>query len=333
MAKAPIIAITMGDPAGIGPEICLKAVLAEETRQVARPIIVGDSRILEKTLSLLHPTPHVRWNNITSVSEADFQSGTVNVFDLQNIQPTSFKIGKTEPECGRASVEYILTAIQLAKGKQVDAITTAPINKEAMNRAGFAYEGHTQILAEQTHAKSHAMLFVADRLWVVLATTHIALRDVPTKLTEARVLETIVLGHDFVKKMKQKTPRLGVAGLNPHAGEGGLFGDEDSRIIAPAVQQAQKQGMDVKGPLAPDAIFYLAQAGVFDIVVAMYHDQGLIPIKFLAFNKSVNITVGLPIVRTSVDHGTGYDIAGKGWANPGSLIKALGVAAQLAQKN
>ena len=214
---------------------------------------------------------------------------------------------------------------------KIDAVATAPINKEAIHMAGYKFQGHTEILAARTKAKNYAMMFVSDKLWIMLATTHLPLKDVSRSLDKGKILKIIKLAHETLFKLREKKPRIAVSGLNPHAGEAGIFGDEEEKIIKPAVEEAKKLGINVKGPISPDAVFYLANVGMYDIVIAMYHDQGLIPLKLLSFNRSVNVTVGLPIIRTSVDHGTGFDIAGKGWANPQSLIEAVKVAVHFAK--
>jgi 4-hydroxythreonine-4-phosphate dehydrogenase len=242
------------------------------------------------------------------------------------------KIGHVSTEAGRASIKYVERAIDLAMDGKVDAIATAPINKESVRKAGYRFSGHTELLAQRTKAKHYAMMFLSDSIRIMLVTTHIPLSHVPKELDKKKIVDKIKLADSELKKLLGKAPKIGVAGLNPHAGEGGIFGSEEARIIKPAVEEAKKLGIDVKGPISADAIFYLANIGMFDIVIAMYHDQGLIPLKLLSFNRSVNVTVGLPIIRTSVDHGTGFDIAGKGWANPGSMVQAIKVAAIMAQK-
>jgi 4-hydroxythreonine-4-phosphate dehydrogenase len=220
----------------------------------------------------------------------------------------------------------------MARAKKIDAIVTGPINKEAIRLAGYNFPGHTEILAARTRTKKYAMMFVSDRLWLMLATTHVPLAQVSKKLDRKKLVGLIKLAHETLTRVRGRKPKIGVAGLNPHAGENGLFGSEEQKIIKPAVDEARRHGINVRGPISPDAIFNLANAGVFDIVIAMYHDQGLIPLKLLSFNRSVNVTVGLPFVRTSVDHGTGFDIAGKGMANPQSLIEAVKVAAHFARR-
>lgn len=329
MAK-PIVGVTMGDPAGIGPEICAKALTTPEVQMVANCLVIGDRRAMRQGLKVAK-IPNIEINPINKVSEAKFSQGTIDVLDLGNVEISRLKIGQVSKPAGKAAFEYIEKAIRLAMDGKIDAITTAPINKEAIRKAGYKFQGHTEILATRTRTKNYAMMFISDTLWIMLVTTHLPLKEVSKHLDKRKIVQTIKLAHETLLKLREKKPRIGVAGLNPHAGEAGLFGDEEIKIIKPAVDEARKMGMDVKGPIPPDAIFYLANIGMFDIVVAMYHDQGLIPLKLLSFNRSVNVTVGLPIIRTSVDHGTGFDIAGKGWANPKSLIEAIKVAAHFAR--
>ncbi|MFH1826173.1 MAG: 4-hydroxythreonine-4-phosphate dehydrogenase PdxA [bacterium] len=325
----PIIGITMGDPAGIGPEICAKALLNPEVQFAAKCIVIGDKKALRQGCKAAK-LPNIEINPVKKVSEAKFSRDAIDVLDLKNV-PASLKVGLVSKAAGKAAGEYIEKAIALALDGKIDGITTAPINKEALHKAKYRFQGHTEFLAARTKAKNYAMMFVSDTLWIMLVTTHIALKDVAKNIDKGKVLRTIKLAHETLYKLRDKKPRIAVAGLNPHAGEAGLFGDEEEKIIKPAVAEAKRLGINVKGPISPDAVFYLANIGMFDIVVAMYHDQGLIPLKLLSFNKSVNVTVGLPIVRTSVDHGTGFDIAGKGWANPHSLIEAIKVAAHFAK--
>ncbi len=326
----PIVAVTMGDAAGIGPEVIIKAFMNGEIQNVARPIVIGDARVIKNALSYTK-IGHVEINPVKSVLESKFMKGIIDVFDMANIDPAKVKIGQVSAACGKASVEYLEKAIKLAMNKEVDAIATAPINKEAIHKAGYRFHGHTEILAKRTKTKNYAMMFVSDPFWVMLVTTHLPLAKVSRNISRKNVLKTIKLAHEFLYRVRGKKPKIGVAGVNPHAGEGGIFGNEEKRAIRPAVEDARKLGINVKGPISPDGIFYLANVGVFDIVIAMYHDQGLIPLKLVSFNRSVNVTVGLPIIRTSVDHGTGFDIAGKGWANPASLVEAIKVAAHFAK--
>jgi 4-hydroxythreonine-4-phosphate dehydrogenase len=326
----PLIGVTMGDPAGIGPEVCAKALTASEVTAVANCVVIGDRRGLRHGLKVSRING-VEINSLKEVGEAKFQPGVINVLDLNNADPAKIKAGQVSKLAGQAAFEYITTAVRLAKDGEIDGIATGPINKEAIHKAGHKFDGHTEILAHYTKSKDYAMMFVSDKLWIILVTTHLPLHDVSKHLTRHSVLQAIKLAHETLTRLRGRKPKIGVAGLNPHAGENGLFGREEIKVIAPAVAEARKLGIDAKGPISPDAIFYLANAGMFDIVVAMYHDQGLIPLKLLSFNRSVNVTVGLPIIRTSVDHGTGFDIVGKGWANPQSLIEAIQVAAHFAK--
>jgi len=326
----PIVAVTMGDASGIGPEIIVKAMQHGEIQNTARIIVIGDARIMKGALKFAKNEP-LEINPVKSVDEARFTRGTVDVLDLANLEPGKVKVGQVCAPCGKAAVQYLEKAIDLAKRKEVNAITTAPINKEAIRKAGYKFDGHTEILAKRTKTKNYAMMFVSDAFWVMLVTTHLPLNKVSKAISKKRVLQIIKLANETLYNIRGKKPKIGVAGLNPHAGEGGIFGSEEKKKIKPAVDEARRMGINVKGPISPDGIFYLAKVGMFDIVIAMYHDQGLIPLKLLSFNRSVNVTVGLPIIRTSVDHGTGFDIAGKGWANPTSLIEAIKVAAHFSK--
>jgi 4-hydroxythreonine-4-phosphate dehydrogenase len=326
----PIVAITMGDASGIGPEIIIKALQNNEVQNVSRPIVIGDARIMRNAVKFAKGEP-VEINAVQSILEAKFTKGVVDVYDLENLDPSRVKMGQICAPCGKAAVEYLEKATKLAMSKEVDAIATAPINKEAIHKAGYRFDGHTEILAKRTKTKHYAMMFVSNPFWVMLVTTHLPLSKVSKAINKKKVLQTIKLANEFLYNIRGKKPKIGVAGLNPHAGEGGIFGSEEKKAIKPAVDEAKRLGINVKGPISPDGIFYLANVGMFDIVIAMYHDQGLIPLKLLSFNRSVNVTVGLPIIRTSVDHGTGFDIAGKGWANPTSMIEAIKVAAHFSK--
>ena len=326
----PIVAVTMGDAAGIGPEVIVKALINNEVQNISRSIVIGDARIMKSALKFAKGEP-LEINAVKDIADAKFTRGVIDVYDLENLEPSKVKIGQVSAACGKAAVEYLEKAIKLAMGKEVAAIATAPINKEAIHKAGYKFHGHTELLAKRTGTKHYAMMFVSNPFWVMLVTTHLPLNKVSRNITKKNVLRTIKLANEFLYKIRGKKPKIGVAGLNPHAGEGGIFGKEEKTAIKPAVDEAIKLGINVKGPISPDGIFYLANVGMFDIVIAMYHDQGLIPLKLLSFNRSVNVTVGLPIIRTSVDHGTGFDIAGKGWANPTSLIEAIKVAAHFSK--
>ncbi len=327
----PLVAVTMGDPAGIGPEICIKALSLLEVQRICRSVVIGDLKVIKNAAKFSKTSPLIL-NPIKRLDEGKYLGQYLNVLDLDNVNASKLKTGKISAEAGRAAIKYVEKAIDLALAEKVDAITTAPINKEAVNKAGYSFKGHTELLAKRTGAKHYGMMFLSDSIRVMLVTTHIPLCQVAKELDRKKIVDAIKLTDKTLEKLLKKKPRIAVAGLNPHAGENGILGIEEEKLIKPAVEEAKKLGINVKGPMSPDAVFYLANVGMFDAVVAMYHDQGLIPLKLLSFNRSVNVTVGLPIIRTSVDHGTGFDIAGKGWADPRSLVQAIKVAVMMAQK-
>jgi 4-hydroxythreonine-4-phosphate dehydrogenase len=337
----PIIAITMGDPAGIGPEIIVKALsklLGSRVRQLCRPVVVGNRAVIEKAAECLKSSIKIR--SITDPKTAIFSKSGIDLIELKNSDLSRLVIGRPAAAGGQAAVEAIRTAARLAMDRRVDAIVTAPISKEALHAAGYPYPGHTELLAELGSAKEVGMLMVSPPrskknpgLRILLVTTHLAMRDVPQRLTRERVQTAIRLAHDAaVRFFKIRRPRLAVTGLNPHAGEGGLFGHEEDEIIRPAVEAARRNGIPAVGPKPADSLIRQAFEGKYDLVIAMYHDQALIPIKLLGFGRAVNVTVGLPFIRTSPDHGTAYDIAGKGIADPGSLIEAIRMAVLLSKK-
>ncbi|OGC32973.1 4-hydroxythreonine-4-phosphate dehydrogenase PdxA [candidate division WOR-1 bacterium RIFOXYB2_FULL_48_7] len=327
----PLIAITMGDPAGIGPEICAKVFASGEARKYARTLVIGDRRALRQAMKTAK-IRNLEINPISSPAEGQFLPNSIDLIDLNNADPNKIPMGKVNRLAGKAAMEYLEKGIALAQAKAISALVTAPISKEAIRLAGYHYQGHTELLAARTKAKEYAMMFVSDRLWIMLATIHVPLQRVPKLLNRKKLVQLLKLAHKTLTHLRGTAPRIAVAGLNPHAGENGLFGQEEKKIIAPAVAEAKKLGINVTGPLSPDAVFNLANSGLYDLVLAMYHDQGLIPLKLIAFNKAVNVTVGLPIIRTSVDHGTGFDIAGKGWANAASLAEAIKVAADFSRQ-
>ena len=324
----PLLAITLGDPAGVGPEIILKALAQPPVSEQCRPLIIGDRRILERAAPWVgQPSP--RFDRVTDPADGAYAPGRITLLDLANADPAQIPVGQVSAAGGRAAVEYVLRACDLALAGEVDAVVTAPLNKEAMHRAGFHYPGHTELLAERTRAQRVTMLLVGPKLRVVHVSTHVSLAQAVRLVTQERVLEVIRLAHDACRALGIAQPRIAVAGLNPHAGEAGLFGDEEIRAVQPAVAEARAQGLDVSDPLPPDTVFLRASQGEFDIVVAMYHDQGHIPMKLLAFDRGVNVSMGLPIIRTSVDHGTAFDIAGTGQAREQSLLAAMEVAVQM----
>ncbi|MFQ5839767.1 MAG: 4-hydroxythreonine-4-phosphate dehydrogenase PdxA [Candidatus Methylomirabilales bacterium] len=321
------IGITIGDPAGIGPEIVLKALTAGLSPRIL-PFVIGDARILERAQGSVGMGPRIQ--RIGSAAEARGESGRVEVLDLANADPARCPVGCLSPEAGRAAVEAVFRAADLAMAGEIDAMVTAPLHKEAMDQAGFPYRGHTELLAERTATQDYAMLLMVKPLRVVHVSTHVALREACALVTRERVLTVIRLAKGAAKALKIPGARIGVAGLNPHAGEHGLFGTEEATYIRPAIVAAQGEGINVEGPISPDTLFTRALRGEFDFIIAMYHDQGHVPLKLIGFDRGVNVTLGLPIIRTSVDHGTAFDIAGKGIASARSLIEAIRLAARLA---
>jgi 4-hydroxythreonine-4-phosphate dehydrogenase len=326
----PLIAITMGDPAGIGAEVSLKALLDPEIYATCRPLVVGTLAVLEQMRDVLHSGQ--RMQAVTKPSEAGYTLGIVDVLDLSVEHSGPFPSGVAARENGAAAVAYVEKAIALATAGEVDAIATAPLNKEAMRAAGFPYDGHTELLAVKTGTKVYTMMLASGDFRVFHVSTHVSLRGAIERAKKARVLQVIELAYREIQRMGVTQPRLAVAGLNPHAGEHGLFGDEEIHEISPAVDEARARGWNVIGPVSPDTVFARAKRGDFDGVVAMYHDQGHIPFKMTEFELGVNVTVGLPIIRTSVDHGTAYDIAGKGVADPKNMVQAIALAADMARR-
>ena len=324
---SPLIAVTMGDPAGIGPEIIVRTFADPNFRDENRAIVVGDAKILERAVRLLDLP--LRANAIDEPENAKFEPDTVDVISETDL-PEDLPFGELDARAGDAAFRYVERATALASDGRVGAIATAPLNKEAMHLAGHKYPGHTEILAQLTGTKDYAMMLVTEELKVIHVSTHVSLREAIERAKPERELAVIRLAQESLKKLGVENPRVAVAGLNPHAGENGLFGTEDAEQIAPAVAAAVEEGIDATGPHPPDTVMMRARMGAFDIVVVQYHDQGHIPIKLMGFDTGVNVTVGLPFFRTSVDHGTAFDIAGTGQAEPASLRAALDLARTLA---
>ena len=324
----PLVAVTMGDPAGVGPEIIAKTFADPHFREENRALVVGDAKILERAIRLLEL--ELRVNVISEPEEAGLDEGTVEVVQVGEL-PEDLPFGELDARAGAAAFEYLERAIELASNGRVAAIATAPLNKEAMHLGGYKYPGHTEILAELTGTEDYAMMLVTPELKVIHVSTHVALREAIERATTERELAVIHLAHESLRKLGVEHPKIAVAGLNPHAGEHGLFGNEDADRIEPAVQRAKEEGIDASGPHAPDTVMMRARRGEFDIVVVQYHDQGHIPIKLMGFDTGVNVTVGLPFFRTSVDHGTAFDIAGTGEADHRSMRAALDLARELAE--
>lgn len=326
--KKPVLGITMGDAAGIGSEITVKALSDPKLYEKAIPVVFGDAYQLERAAKIIGA--NVKIHKISDPQEAKPSQEQIEVISLDNI-PHDIEFGKINAACGKGAYEFIAKAVDFTKSGKIHAIVTAPLNKEALHLGGCPYPGHTEILANLTGTKDYSMMLVGEKLRVIHVSTHVSLRKACDLVKKERVLKVIHLANDTLKLMGFETPRIAVSGLNPHCGEGGMFGTEDIEEIIPAVKTAQEEGINVVGPIAPDTVFHrAANKGEFDIVVVMYHDQGHIPLKVLGFSTGVNVTVGLPCIRTSVDHGTAFEIAGKGIADPESMTVALNLGAQMA---
>lgn len=331
----PIISITMGDPAGIGAEIAVKALSKRELYSLAIPVVIGSKAVMEDAISFI--PANVNLNVIEDIKQAKGKYGIIDLFDLDNIKLDDFKYGMVSAAAGKASIEYIFKAIELAKEGIIGAVVTGPIHKEAINRAGYKYAGHTEIFADKTNTNDYAMMLADGDMRVIHVSTHVSLKDACKLVKKDRVLTVIRLANKALKRLGFEEPRIGVAGLNPHAGEQGLFGTEEISEISPAINEAKKEGINVEGPIPPDTIFSKVIGKQYDIAVVMYHDQGHIPLKVTGFkyNKEtnkwssvsgVNVTLGLPIVRTSVDHGVAFGKAGEGRASEQSMVEAVKMA-------
>ena len=335
------IAITMGDPAGIGPEIVVKALSKADVYRKCIPIVIGDKEALLDAISFCKLP--LRLHEITECEEAEGQFGVVDFIDLNYLSKKGWEYKKSSALCGEASFQYVVRGIKEALNKNVQAVVTAPINKESINLAGHKYSGHTEIFAEYTDTKDFAMLLASKTLKVIHVSTHVSLREACERVKKERVLKVIKLANKGMEQLGYLNPRIAVAGLNPHCSENGLFGTEEREEIMPAIEEARRLGIDVIGPEPPDTVFVKCQAGQYDIVVAMYHDQGHIPLKLSGFNydlindrynsvSGINCTIGLPIIRTSVDHGTAFGKAGEGRANEESMLDAIDAAVKMSSK-
>ena len=341
MHNKPLLAVTMGDPAGIGPEIIVKALAESRLYDICTPVVVADPTVIRHAVSdIVHAGCRV--HIVATPEAARGEVGTVDVLPLEGIDLAGFVPGKLEARCGDAAFRSVAKAIELALAGKVDGTVTAPLNKEAMNLAGHHYDGHTEIYARLTNTQRYCMMLADGQLRVAHVTTHMPLVKVSQALTIERILEVIRLGHEACCSLGIEHPRIGVAGFNPHAGENGLFGDEEQVSITPAIKKAQQQGIQATGPFSPDTVFCKAAGGGFDLVVAMYHDQGHIPMKMQSFiyddktgswsgMTGVNVTLGLPIIRASVDHGTAFENAGRNIASHKSMVNAIEYAAMLAR--
>lgn len=336
----PLLAITMGDPAGIGAEIAVKALAEPEVAEACRAVVIGDRRFMEDALRFTGiPLALV---TVSRLDECDWRPGAVYVLDRHNADPAEISYGKVSPAAGRAAYDYVAEAVRLALAGEVAAVVTGPLNKEALNLGGHHFSGHTEILAHLTGTRDYAMMLTEGAFRVVHVSTHVSLREACDRVRKDRVLRVIQLAHETGRMLGIPEPSIGVAGLNPHAGEGGLFGDEEIKEITPAIEAARAEGIRTEGPVPPDTLFPKARGGQYDFAVAMYHDQGHIPLKVAGFQldqktgrwtavSGVNTTLGLPLIRTSVDHGTAFGKAGKGTANAQSMVDALQMAIALSR--
>ena len=327
-----VIGITMGDPTGIGPEIVIKALLDRSIREKVFPVVFGDKGVLARVAQDIGITD-VRFREIASIDSvrnAEIGKREILVKSISNLKMTKLRYGRPDRNCGRAMVNYVKEAVDAAMVGYIDAIVTAPINKEAINEAGFRYGGHTDMIADFTGTKEFTMMFISKHFKVSLVTIHVPLKDVSMRITPQRIYKVGLLTWKTLRQyFGLKNPKIGVCGLNPHAGEGGIFGDEEKDLIYPGIVSMRSKGIDAEGPLSPDSAFWRAYNKEFDAIIAMYHDQGLIPVKLIDFDNAVNVTIGIPIIRTSPGHGTAYNIAGQGKANPEPMKAAIELAYQM----
>jgi 4-hydroxythreonine-4-phosphate dehydrogenase len=330
MTERPIIAMTMGDAAGVGPEVIMKSLAHAELHVQCRPLVIGDAERLRQAGRIVGSFLKVRSLAVDEVDTAEFHPDTVDCVDLQLI-PKNLPWGKLSAVAGDAAYRYVEVAAKLATSGKVAAICTAPLNKEALQAGGHFFPGHTELLAHQTGTEEDSMMLSTPKMRVIHVTTHIGLIDAIAKIEPGLVERTIARGHAALVSAGIANPRIAVCGINPHAGENGLFGyGEEETKVAPAIALCKQKGWSVEGPLPADTLFFRAQRGDFDLVVAMYHDQGHGPVKALGLESGVNITIGLPVIRTSVDHGTAFDIAGTGKADERSMLEAMRLALELA---
>ena len=326
MEACPIIALTQGDPAGIGPEVIVKAFQDEALFADTRILVIGDLQILKNKAKQI--SPEIKVHSVASAKEGLYQPGTIDIIDLNNVSE-NLPIGQASAVGGKASYEAIHKAVTLALNDEVDAITTCPINKKSLHLAGHLFPGHTELLGQLTNSKDPSLMMESNSMRVVLVTTHLPLNQVKSQISKEKVLQSIRTTHDWLKKYVTEVPRIAVVGLNPHCGDEGIFGEEEKEFILPALKTAEKEGIQVSGPYPADALFARSVSEKYDAVICMYHDQGMIPVKMNGMG--VNITLGLPILRTSVDHGTAYDIVGQNKASPENLKLALKTAGKLSQ--
>lgn len=317
----PLIAIPMGDPAGIGPEIVVKALVNEDVLKAARCVVIGDRKVLDNAITFTKVPLRIRI--IQKVEEGEYSDGVLNLIDLDNVEMKEFKIGQVDGMCGKAAYEYIAKSIELANNKEVAAVSTAPINKESLKAGGVNFIGHTEIFGALTNTLDPLTMFEVHGMRVFFLTRHVSLRKACDLVTKDRIKDYVKRCKEVLEKLGVTEGKMAIAGLNPHSGEHGLFGDEEVNHVTPAVEELQAEGYDVVGPIGADSVFHLALQGRFNSVLSLYHDQGHIATKTLDFERTIAITGGMPILRTSVDHGTAMDIAGKGIASEVSMVEAI----------
>ena len=325
----PLIAIPMGDPAGIGPEIVLKTIADEETQRIARCIVVGSRKVMEHAMD--YPgSPRLEICVVEKPEDGKYEPGVLNMIDLDNVDMAQFRVGEVSGMCGQAAYAYIAKSIELANARIVDAVSTTPINKESLRKGGINFIGHTEIFSALTHTDDPLTLFEVNNLRVFFLTRHVSLRKACDLVTKDRIIDYVIRCTDALRKLGVTEGTMAIAGLNPHSGEHGLFGDEEVKEVFPAVEELQKRGYKVAGPIGADSVFSQALHGKYNSVLSLYHDQGHIATKTLDFERTISITAGMPILRTSVDHGTAFDIAGKGIASAVSMKEAVRLAVKYA---
>ncbi|GAA0740405.1 4-hydroxythreonine-4-phosphate dehydrogenase PdxA [Clostridium oceanicum] len=330
MINKPIIGIPIGDPAGIGPEIVVKSLTEQEVYEKCNPILIGDAKVIKQAMGFCDVKLNI--NCIEKAKDGKFTLGTIDLIDLNNVDIDELKIGKVQGLGGKAAFEYIKKSVEMAKEGEVDAIATTPINKESLKKGNINYIGHTEILADLTDTEDPLTMFEVRGMRVFFLTRHVSLRKACDLVTKERVLDYIIRCSEALEKLGVEDGKMAVAGLNPHSGEHGLFGDEEMKAVVPAIEEAQKMGYKVEGPIGADSVFHLALKGRYNSVLSLYHDQGHIATKTLDFERTIAVTGGMPILRTSVDHGTAFDIAGTGIASSVSMIEAIILAAKYSPK-
>ena len=326
----PIVGITMGDAAGIGPEITVKSLNYSNIYNICNPVVIGDFKVIRDIIKICSLS--LKANKVNDLGECKFEFGSIDVLDFDNIDSNSLRFGVVNPICGKAAVEYTIEAGKMALENKIQAMVSAPLHKGAMRAAGYNFEGQTQILGELTNSQNYGMILVFENLKILMYSTHMSLRKACDKVSYEGVLKKIILSNEGLKFFNKENAKIAVAALNPHSGEDGLFGNEEIDFIAPAVKKAKEQGVNVVGPIPGDTVFVRAKNGEFDLVIAMYHDQANIVMKILGFGEVVTLLAGIPIIRTSTGHGTAFDIAGKNIADEKNLYKAIELAALLGEK-